>query len=244
MKRIVGVRPTGKLHIGHYFSVIEPAITLDNVTVLIADHHTPQSQDTAPIIRQMQSWLLRLGGNCDCIDIGSKSFDYQRFTRLLHEVTVSRLRRMPQYKDATEGTLNEAVPAHTLLYPLMMAVDLVGYDEVIIGHDQQAHIDFARDVLRLSIIERYPEHGGRIMDLRKPLKKMSKSSPEGCLFLDDDADTIRKKLRKAVSCHIGVTNLSDLYLALGGEEGDINREKARELKDEIADRVIERLGAR
>ncbi len=88
---------------------------------------------------------------------------------------------MPQYK-AKEKT------ALMYTYPVLMAHDLVGYDKVIVGDDQRPHIEFARDILpRVGEICPEPTYTSfKIMDLRHPQNKMSKSDPKSCLFLDDN----------------------------------------------------------
>jgi tryptophanyl-tRNA synthetase len=125
-----------------------------------------------------------------------------------------------------------------------MVHDVCGYDEVLVGEDQAQHLNYARD-----LIERYnktfdgdfvlPEArliGGRVMSLTEPTKKMSKSEPEGCLFLSDSEDDIRRKIKAATMTFEGRDNLVDLFKKLGGE-GEIP-EMNSDFKPLVADLLV------
>jgi hypothetical protein len=66
---------------------------------------------------------------------------------------------------------------------------------------------------------------------------MSKSAPEGCLFLDDAPEDIRRKLRKAVATEEGLESLTFLYRAFVGESAPASNE---ELKGRLAEALIAR----
>jgi tryptophanyl-tRNA synthetase len=197
MKTIVGIRPTGKLHIGHYFSVIKPALEDDNVDVLVATYHmSPPS---------------RKATNEVCVELNSlgilpkmQEVDVDLYFKLLSASRVGELERMIQYKSVKVKT------PHLLVYPVLMAHDLVGYDRVIVGEDQKQHVEYANTLFkRLGMPTIKGDfRGGRIMSLTDPTKKMSKSEPKGCLFLDDNFE---EKLKGAVTTPAGVKNLS--YIA-------------------------------
>lgn len=114
------------------------------------------------------------------------------------------------------------------------------------GEDQEQHLEYARRLLR-----RYNvvcEEGytipttrvvvGRVRDLRDPNKKMSKSSPSGCLFLDDPESIVRKKIRKARTSPEGLENLSYLYREF--VEGEVPVSNL-EMKERLAERIIEEM---
>lgn len=67
------------------------------------------------------------------------------------------------------------------------------------------------------------------------MKKMSKSSPKGCLFLDDSPDTIREKLRKAVADEKGYENLCYLYRFF--VESEVPKSNLT-LKEQLAEALI------
>jgi hypothetical protein len=77
---------------------------------------------------------------------------------------------------------------------------------------------------------------GRVKDLRDPEKKMSKSSPQGCLLLDDSPESIRQKLRKATAKEAGLDNRTFLYREFVGAEIPAANE---ELKTRLAEALIE-----
>ena len=214
--RLTGIRPTGRMHIGHYFSVIKPALELD-ATVLIAEYHAPQStsDDQQGMFDTLRSFGVK--------DIRSQAeeFSAQTYFELLSIARVGELQRMTQYMTASDDN-----DAHLLVYPVLMVHDVLGYDEILVGDDQTQHINYARD-----LIERYNRVfktsirlpiarpvGGRVMSLTEPTKKMSKSEPDGCLFLDDSPADVERKIKAAVMDEEGHVNLVQLYVALGGTE--------------------------
>jgi len=95
----------------------------------------------------------------------------------------------------------------------LMASDILLYqtDLVPVGDDQKQHLELTRDLaIRFNrdygetfrIPDPYiPKVGARIMSLSDPLKKMSKSDddPNGCVMLMDDADTVQRKFKRAVT---------------------------------------------
>jgi len=98
-------------------------------------------------------------------------------------------------------------------YPVLMAADILLYqtDLVPVGQDQKQHLELCRDLAErfnrdygetFKIPEPYiPKAGASIKSLQDPAKKMSKSdeNPNGSIFLLDDADTITKKFKRAVT---------------------------------------------
>jgi len=131
---------------------------------------------------------------------------------LLSAVTsYGQLGRMTQFKDKSEG--KDFVSAALFTYPVLMAGDILLYqtDLVPIGDDQRQHLELARDVAERFNYRfgetfrvpggKFPEIGGRIMDLQEPTKKMSTtmSSEQGAVYISDLPDAIRKKFRSAVT---------------------------------------------
>src|SRR5262252_2912314 len=162
---------------------------------------------------------------------------------LLSAVTsYGQLGRMTQFKD--KGERQEFVSAGLFTYPVLMAGDILLYqtDRVPIGDDQRQHLELSRDIAErfnarfgdtFTVPQGiYPEVGARIMDLQEPTKKMSTTggTPQGTLLLLDPPDTIRKKVRSAVTDSgsdvrrgddkPGVTNLIDIMSVATGEEAE------------------------
>jgi len=135
---------------------------------------------------------------------------------------MGELNRMTQFKDKSQK--NEAnLNAGLFTYPVLMAADILLYqtDLVPVGEDQRQHLELARDLANrfnnrysptFVVPEGYtPKEGARVMSLQEPTKKMSKSDADENAFilLADDADTIRRKIKKSVTDSVGVVNYSD-----------------------------------
>jgi tryptophanyl-tRNA synthetase len=150
-------------------------------------------------------------------------------------------------------------------YPTLMASDILLYDAkfVPVGDDQLQHLELTRTLARKfnnrfgkTFIEPQPilTPVSRLMSLNDPKKKMSKSLPEGCLFMEDEPETIRKKIMRAVTdsgnevkAEIegkeGIGNLIILRSAITGESGTVIEKKFAgkqygEFKKELADIVV------
>jgi tryptophanyl-tRNA synthetase len=164
---------------------------------------------------------------------------------ILNTITyMGELRRMTQFKDKTAGAEGESIAVGLFDYPVLMAADILLYraDAVPVGEDQKQHVELTRDVA-----ERFnnafgkafvvPEpiiraEGARVMSLDDPAKKMSKSagSENSYIAVMDPPDVIRRKVRRAVTDSgsevrggpdkPALTNLLDIYSALGGDPVD------------------------
>jgi len=145
---------------------------------------------------------------------------------------------MTQYKDKSQKE-GETTSIGLYDYPVLMAADILLYDTAIVpvGEDQKQHVELARTLAR-RFNERFGETfvipearvysgGGRIMGLDDPTKKMSKSasSEYNYISLMDDADTIRRKIKKAVTENEvtysqespAMSNLLNIYSFFSGE---------------------------
>ena len=127
-------------------------------------------------------------------------------------VTTGHLSRMTQFKSSGSDDLGRFV------YPCLMAADILAYDAdvVPVGHDQLQHVEFCRNAAR-SFNASFPgaklvvpdftlvSNGARIMSLKDGTAKMSKSkgTENSLVFLDDDDETIAKKIRKAKTDSLG-----------------------------------------
>ncbi len=224
MKTLVGIRPTGRLHIGHYFSVIEPALR-KNANVLVAEYHAPDRLvDLESFINQLKEWKLK-------IVLQRKVFKAELYFELLELAKIGELERMPQYKSSNNKNM------HLLTYPVLMAQDVGGYDEVIVGEDQKPHLEYAKVLLKrhnkmydMDIVIPKAEYSGyKIMSLTDSSKKMSKSEPKGCLFLHNP------KVMHAVTDLEGTLNLANIYKRLIGKIWDVkkNAEQKKELEEAV-----------
>lgn len=251
MKRMVtGIKPSGKLTLGNYLGAIKPFIKYQDeyeLFVFIADLHALTVYQDPNELRKNSDDLLKtyLAAGLDpkrC-RIFNQS-DIPAHNQLEWVLTCSSfvpdLLKMPQYKSYAERHSNKAAPAGMLMYPSLMNADILLYDAdcVPVGIDQKPHVDFAHDVANrfnklygetFKIPEAVvPKVGAKIMSLTNPTKKMSKSeSDKGTIYLDDDDETVRKKILKAkadMESRIyydpvnkpGISNLLTIYAAIEG----------------------------
>ena len=134
------------------------------------------------------------------------------------------------------------INAGLFTYPVLMAADILIYnaDLVPVGIDQKQHLELARNVAQrfngvygdtFVVPDGYiPKTGAKIMSLQEPEKKMSKSDTNvnGFVLMLDDADTIVRKFKRAVTdsdgCvraagdKPGVTNLMSIYSVFTGRD--------------------------
>jgi tryptophanyl-tRNA synthetase len=139
--------------------------------------------------------------------------EHAELTWILNTVTpIAELERMTQFKEkAIKNKVN--INAGLLDYPVLMAADILLYnaEAVPVGEDQRQHVEIARVIARKFnnlYGETFKEPGeiiqketARIMSLTNPTSKMSKSDNDlvGCIFLNDTAEQIRDKFKKAVT---------------------------------------------
>ncbi len=155
---------------------------------------------------------------------------------------MGEMSRMTQYKDKCAKHADN-INVGLFDYPVLMAADILLYQTnlVPVGVDQRQHLEICRDIAMrfngiygdvFTLPEGYiPKVGAKIMSLQDPTKKMSKSDPEETFIsLLDDADTIRRKIKRAVTDSDGeirfdpenkpgVSNLLSIMSALGA--GDV-----------------------
>ena len=122
------------------------------------------------------------------------------------------LTRMHQFKEKS-ARHPEDINAGLFTYPVLMAADILIYnaDLVPVGIDQKQHLELARNVAQrfngvygdtFVVPDGYiPKTGAKIMSLQEPEKKMSKSDTNvnGFVLMLDDADTIVRKFKRAVT---------------------------------------------
>lgn len=213
-----GMRPTGKLHIGHYAGALENWIMLQNDYQnyhLIADYHVlTTSLNTSNIyqdsIDMVIDWIAA-GLNPDKSPMFRQSkvkehCELQLIFAML--ITVSRLERNPTLKDQVRDLDLDSVIYGHLGYPVLQAADILLYKGncVPVGEDQVPHIEITREIAR-----RFNSQFGEVFPEPEPLltktarlvgldgkAKMSKSL-DNTILLSDDAETVKKKLKKAVT---------------------------------------------
>jgi tryptophanyl-tRNA synthetase len=216
-----GIQPTGDKHFGNYSGGFRQYAAMQEegeAFFCIVDLHSITTAYEPEELREstldLAAILFATGLDPDrsTIFVQSHVTAHPEAAWLLSAVTsYGQLGRMIQFKDKSER--QEFVSAGLFTYPILMAGDILLYqtDVVPIGDDQKQHLELARDLAErfngrfgetfTLPAARIPETGGRIMDLQEPERKMSTtdSRPGGKVLLTDPPETIRRKLKSAVT---------------------------------------------
>lgn len=222
-KRIFsGAQPTGELHIGNYLGALKNWVDLQNEYesfFCIVNLHAITMPQDPKVLKKKTLDLARiyLASGIDpevsTVFIQSDVSEHAELAWTLNCIArMGELERMTQFKDKGKGNAERA-SVGLFTYPVLMASDILLYqtDLVPVGKDQKQHLELSRDLAErfnrdfgetFVIPEPYiPPVGASILSLQDPTKKMSKSdeNANGSIFLLDDADTILKKFKKAVT---------------------------------------------
>ncbi|NML52046.1 tryptophan--tRNA ligase [Streptomyces sp. R302] len=277
-----GVKPTGHLTLGNYLGAVRRWVEVDQhqgeALFSVVDLHALTVEHDPARVRRLsrQAATLLLASGLDpelcTLFVQSHVDEHARLSYLLEcTATDGELRRMIQYKEKSVQAreAGQGVRLSLLTYPVLMAADILAYgaDEVPVGEDQTQHVELTRD-LAVRFNQRYghvftvpratrPAVAARVMDLQDPTSKMGKSHENGTgiVYLLDDADTVRRKVMRAVTdsgqevaydreLKPGVTNLLDLMAAAtGGDPEELAGGYASygALKKDTADAVVELL---
>ncbi|MDQ1590627.1 MAG: tryptophanyl-tRNA synthetase [Pyrinomonadaceae bacterium] len=278
MKRIFsGAQPTGNIHIGNYLGALRNWVELqheyESLFCIVNLHAITLPQDPKLLAQKTRDLArIYLAAGVDpkvsLIFIQSDVPAHAELAWILNCVTrISELERMTQFKEKA-GKQRESVGAGILNYPVLMAADILLYqtDLVPVGQDQKQHLELTRD-LALRFNRDYgetfrlpepfiPKVGAKIMSLGDATKKMSKSDENvsSSITLLDDADTVRRKFKRAVTdsgteitfdeTRPAITNLLTIYQILTGRqpaevEANFAGKGYAALKAELADVTIE-----
>ncbi len=216
------MQPSGNLHIGNYLGAIKNWVKLQNdyeSIFCIVDLHAitvPQNpEELRKKTIEVAKIYLAAGINPEksTIFIQSHIPEHTELTWILNTITkVAELEKMTQFKDKTQKNI-EGTAVGLFDYPVLMASDILLYNTnlVPVGEDQLQHIEITRTLANrfnkkfgetFIIPEPFiTKESARIMGLDDPAKKMSKSasSEYNYISLTDDAETVRRKIKKAVT---------------------------------------------
>lgn len=212
------MRPTGKLHIGHYVGALENWIKLQQEYEsfhLIADYHVLTTDlDSSGIheytIEMVIDWLA------SGLDPQKSPFFRQSQIKQHAElyllfsmlITKARLERNPTVKEQVRDLNIEHIIYGHLGYPVLQAADILLYrgEAVPVGEDQVPHVEITREIAR-----KFNQQYGKVFPEPEPLltkfsrlpgldgnAKMSKTL-NNTILLSDEPETINKKMRKAVT---------------------------------------------
>ena len=280
-KRIFsGIQPTGRKHLGNYIGAIRHYVEGqedgEGIYCIVDLHAITVPQDPSELRERLHDTaaiLIAAGLDPErCILFRQSDVaEHTELCWLLTTVTAwGDLNRMHQFKEKSEQQ-RELVSAGLFLYPVLQAADVLAYraEEVPVGDDQRQHIELMRDIAErfnsrfgdvLVVPEgRYPEVGARLMNLQDPATRMSTSygSEQGTVYLVDDPDALRTKIRSAVTDSgtdvrrapdkAGITNLIEILSAIRDVapeevEREFDGSGYGDFKSAVADAVVEYLG--
>jgi tryptophanyl-tRNA synthetase len=218
-KRILsGMRPTGKLHIGHYVGALENWIKLQDEYQsfhLIADYHVLTTDlETNNIydntIEMLIDWLSAgLDPKKSPMFRQSKIKEHAELNLIFSMlITVNRLERNPTLKDQVRDLHIDNIIFGHLGYPVLQSADILLYkgEKVPVGEDQVPHVEITREIAR-----KFNNQYGNVFPEPEPLltrfprlpgldgdTKMSKSL-NNTILLSDAPDVVKAKLKKAVT---------------------------------------------
>ncbi|MBN1300250.1 MAG: tryptophan--tRNA ligase [Melioribacteraceae bacterium] len=218
-KRILsGMRPTGKLHLGHYVGALENWIKLQNEYNsfhLIADYHVLTTDlNTDEIyhnsIEMVIDWLASgLDPDKSPFFRQSQIKEHAELNLLFSMlITKARLERNPTLKEQIRDLNIDNIIFGHLGYPVLQSADILLYkgNAVPVGEDQVPHVEITREIAR-----KFNNQYGEVFPEPEPLltkfarlpgldgdAKMSKSL-NNTILLSDKPDIVQQKLRKAVT---------------------------------------------
>jgi tryptophanyl-tRNA synthetase len=221
-----GIQPTGSKHLGNYIGAIrhyvEGQVRGEGIYCIVDLHAITVEYEPAELrerVHDTTAILLAAGLDPErCILFRQADVrEHTELTWLLSAVTSwGDLNRMHQWKEKRtmlEERSGAFISSGLFFYPVLQAADVLAYraHEVPVGDDQRQHIELMREIARRfnerfgdTLVEpehRIPEVGARIMDLQRPDSKMTTTggSEQGTVLVVDEPDTVRKKIRSAVT---------------------------------------------
>lgn len=220
-QRVVsGMRPTGRLHIGHFHGVLENWIKIQeqfDCFFFVADWHslTTEYAETSGIkdsAREMVLDWVAFGldpHKCTVFE-QSQVAQHAELNLILGMITpVSWLERNPTYKEMLDNIEQRDLSTFGFLgYPVLMAADIILYKatRVPVGHDQLPHLEITREIARrfnhLYNCQVFPEPEALLTETPKLLgldgRKMSKSY-NNSIYLSETAEETAAKIKGMVT---------------------------------------------
>ena len=275
-----GIQPSGTPHLGTYLGALKNWVSIqdeyDCHYCVVDLHAITVPQDPKVLrhnVRELAAIFLAVGLDPErsVIFRQSRVSAHAELAWLLNCIArVGELSRMTQFKDKAQRGGAEAASVGLYDYPVLQAADILlyGTNLVPVGEDQRQHLELSRTLARRfnnlygeTFVVPEPmilDIGARVMALDEPTQKMSKSSPTpaGYVALLDEPDTIRRKIRRAVTDSgtqiaaspekPAIANLLGIYAALAGKtipelEEQYEGRGYGDFKRDLAEVVVEAL---
>ena len=252
------IQPSGILTIGNYLGALRNFKKLQddyNGIFSVADLHTLTVRQDPAVLRKNVYELAALYLACgldpekSVLFVQSHVSAHAELAWVLNTICYpGELSRMTQFKEKSKSH-EDNINMGLMDYPVLMASDILLYQTelVPVGADQKQHLELARDIAirfnnRFGETFKVPEAyiaktAARVMSLQEPTKKMSKSDANLNAFIsmDDDADTVIRKFKRAVTDSDnkivfseekpGISNLITIYSAVTDKSvSDVEKE--------------------
>lgn len=281
MKKVIfsGIQPSGVIHIGNYLGAIKQWIELqknvDEAIFCIVDLHAITVPQKPEELRKNILSVAALYLSCGIdpkkatIFVQSTMPEHAELAWILNcQAKMGEIFRMTQFKEKIQKKREDDAGVGLFDYPILMAADILLYKttHVPVGEDQKQHLELARDLAQrfnnsYGEVFEIPEpiikkESARIMGLDNPIKKMSKSAttPLNYIAMTDDPDTIKNKIKRAVTDSgseikagpekPAITNLINIYSEISGETiqeimKKYDNKGYGEFKNDLADIIID-----
>jgi len=247
-----GIQPTAdSFHIGNYFGALRQWVSMQETHdcfYSVVDLHAITSEFDPKVLKKRTltsfAQLLAVGidTNKSTIFVQSQVPQHAQLAWVLSCFTgFGEAGRMTQFKDKTQKGGQERSSVGLFTYPILQAADILLYQaqSVPVGEDQRQHLELTRDLATrfnnqfgktFVVPEAFiVKESAKILDLQDPSAKMSKSSPQGCVFILDEPDVVMKKFKTALTDSgkeikydpvnkPGVSNLLGIIKAITSEE--------------------------
>ena len=247
------LQPSGQLTIGNYLGSIKNFKSLEDQYECffnVADLHSITVPQEPKLLRERTLDLIAiflasgLKPEKSTLFVQSHVPQHAELSWVLSCMSyMGQLSRMTQFKEKSQKS-EENLNVGLFTYPVLMAADILLYqtDLVPVGIDQKQHLELARDLAE-RFNNKYSDtfvipdgiigkETGKIMSLKNPEKKMSKSDEDvnSFILLLDDEETIKRKIRKSVTDSLGhfdynddqkgLKNLINMYIGFSGQASD------------------------
>ena len=277
-RMLSGIKPSGDLTLGSYLGAVknwaERANDYDCFYFMADLHAITVRQNPADLRRRTLEQLAQyiacgLDPEKNTLFVQSHVHQHAELGWVLDCYSMfGELSRMTQFKAKAKQHADN-ITAGLFTYPVLMAADILLYqaDLVPVGEDQRQHVELTRDIAQrfnglysdtFTLPEAFiPKMGARVMSLANPENKMSKSDPDGCVFMMDKPEDIMRKFKRAVTdCETavkfdkenkaGISNLLTIYCAATGKtvaeaEGEFAGQGYGIFKPAVGEAVVELL---
>ena len=216
MRILSGIQPSGKLHVGNYFGMMQPAIQMQDqaeIFLFIADYHALTTTQDAKILKKLTNDAVLDFLACG-VDPKKTFFYKQSDVPEVHELAwllstvapMGLLERCHSFKDKMSKGISSS---HALFsYPVLMASDIlsISADIIPVGKDQKQHVEVTRD-----LAERFNNLFGEVFVIPKPSikesvsvvpgidgQKMSKSY-KNTIDIFDSGNSLKKRIMKIIT---------------------------------------------